>query len=410
MQANNKGDLAQVYEGATRATKIGFKDSFKYILKPLSIFFYHYFIEGIKSVQKDGPTKELEKIINLSYDETIKVMEKCQYDGIRVVATERKLTNEDNKFGKKKSLFRQKRITKYVRRIKSISNLKSHCPRLAKILNINKLIEINEQKQQKQIQSHHNKRYNIYFNKAKQGYMAERIEDIIAYRTKISKDLFKNTTQEAIEEIEKEDMLLNAQQLKELSEKLNSHEIGEIDIEEFKSDYCIHSLPFSAFLGIEDNLEGADIPFGINVDKDDENNKIANIYFESKHLERYSELEFNRIGQMYVYGKDNKNIKFDVDLQDEVMSFKTQVGKEERQTYSALMGKSYVMKKDENECIWTILKNDIVELTEKEKKRNVVDEDIEKYNIFEKLENEITNHSKTIENMEVTITDEKEIN
>lgn len=410
MQANNKGDLAQVYEGATRATKIGFKDSFKYILKPLSIFSYHYFIEGIKSVQKDGPTKELEKLTNLSYDETIRVMEKCQSDGIRVVATERKLASEDNEFGKKKSLFQQKKITQYARKIKAMSNFKSHFPKVAKMLNINKLIEINERKQQKQIESHHNKRYNIYFNKAKQGYMAQRIEDIITYRTKISKDLFKDTTQEALEEVEKEGMALNAQQLKELSEKLNSHEIGEIDIEEFKSDYCIHSLSFSAFIGIEDDLEGADIPFGVNVVKNDEGDKIANIYFESKQLERYSELEFNRIGQIYVYGENNKNVKFDTNSQDEIMSFKTQVGKEERQTYSALMGKSYVMKKDGNECIWTVLKSDIVELAEKEKKRNVVDEDIEKYNIFEKLENEITNHSKTIENMEVTITDEKEIN
>ena len=62
MQASNKNDAAQVYEGATRATKIGLKDSFKYVLKPFSILVYHYFIEGIKAVQKDGPTKELEKI------------------------------------------------------------------------------------------------------------------------------------------------------------------------------------------------------------------------------------------------------------------------------------------------------------------------------------------------------------
>ena len=31
MQASNKNDAAQVYEGATKATKIGLKNSFKYI-------------------------------------------------------------------------------------------------------------------------------------------------------------------------------------------------------------------------------------------------------------------------------------------------------------------------------------------------------------------------------------------
>lgn len=101
MQATNKSDAAQVYEGATRATKTGIKDAFKYLLKPLSIFGYHYFVEGIKAVQKDGPTKELEKLTNLSYDETIRVMQKCQKDGIRVVASERKLSTEDSEFGKR---------------------------------------------------------------------------------------------------------------------------------------------------------------------------------------------------------------------------------------------------------------------------------------------------------------------
>ena len=112
MQATNKSDATQVYEGAERATRVGIKDLFKYILKPFSIFSYHYFVEGIKAVQRDGPTKELEKITNLSYDETIRIMEKCQKDGIRVVASERKLSTENTEFGKKKSLFQQKRITR----------------------------------------------------------------------------------------------------------------------------------------------------------------------------------------------------------------------------------------------------------------------------------------------------------
>ena len=117
MQATNKGDAAQVYEGASRATEKGIKGftkgSIKYVLKPFLIFSYRYFIEGIKAVQNDGPTKELEKITNLSYNETIQVMEKCQKDGVRVVASERKILDRDNEFGKEKSLFQQKRITKY---------------------------------------------------------------------------------------------------------------------------------------------------------------------------------------------------------------------------------------------------------------------------------------------------------
>lgn len=203
MQASNKNDAAQVYEGATKATKIGLKDSFKYVLKPFSIFVYHYFIEGIKAVQKDGPTKELEKITNLSYEETIRIMEKCQKDGVRVVATERKLSAEDSEFSKKKSMYQQKRITKYSRRIKTLSNIKAKYPRVSKFLKLNNLIKSNEAKQKVQIEEHKNKHYNIYFNKSKAGYMGNRIADVIEYRTGISQELFDENTQTAIEEIKK---------------------------------------------------------------------------------------------------------------------------------------------------------------------------------------------------------------
>ena len=411
MQATNKSDATQVYEGVERATKVGTKDFFKYILKPLSIFSYHYFIEGIKAVQKDGPTKELEKITNLSYDETIKVMEKCQKDGIRVVASERKLSAEKNEFGKKKSLFQQKRITRYSRRIKTLSNFKANFPTLAKRLRINKFLSIYEQKQAEQVELHQNNRYNIYFNKSKQSYMNDRIADLIEYRTRISKDLFDENTQVAIEKAKEDGMALNVQQLKDLSEKLHLHEIGEVGIDEFTKDFCIHSMPFSAFMGIQDELDAVEIPYGLRVTIDeDENKQTANVYFENKHLERYSELGFNNVGQIRVYGSDNKNLQWNIKSQDELISFKTKLGEQEKQTYETLSGKNYIMKRTENECIWTVLKTDVKELAEKEKKRNVVNEDLEKHNIFENLEKEVSN-SPTIseeKDMKINIVDEKE--
>ena len=411
MQATNKSDATQVYEGAERATRTGIKDFFKYILKPLSIFSYHYFIEGIKAVQKDGPTKELEKITNLSYEETIRVMEKCQKDGIRVVANERNLSAENTEFGKNKSLSKQMKITRYARRIKKMSDFKAHFPKIAEFININKYISNYEKKQEDQVEAHKNKRYNIYFNKSKQSYMADRIADLIEYRTRISKDLFDSNIQLAIEDVKKDGMTLNSQQLKDLSEKLHLHEIGEVGIEEFTKDYCIHSMPFSAFMSIEDDLEATDIPYGVKVIADDEEKQVANVYFENKHLERYSELGFNTVGQIRVYGSDNKNLQWNIKSQDDIISFKTKVGDEERQTYSTLSGKNYIMKRTENECIWTVLKTDVKELAEKEKKRNVVNEDLEKHNIFEELEKEI-DKSPTItedKDIEINLTDEKEV-
>ena len=69
------------------------------------------------------------------------------------------------------------------------------------------------------------------------------------------------------------------------------------------------------------------------------------------------------------------------------------------------------MKRNENECIWTVLKNDVKELAEKEKKRNVVNEDLEKHNIFEQLEKEVAKSNTITEdkNIEINITDEKEV-
>lgn len=412
MQANNKSDAAQVYEGATRATKIGIKDSFKYILKPLTIFGYHYFVEGIKAVQKDGPTKELEKLTNLSYDETIRIMEKCQKDGVRVVASERKLSSEDSEFGKQKSLYQQKRITRYSRRIKQLSEIKANYPNLAKALHLDKLIKINEDKQHIQIEEHKNKHYNIYFNKSKTGYMADRIADLIQYRTGISEKLFDKNTQAAIEELKKDGMNLNSQQLKRLSEKYKLHKVGEVEISEFKKDYCIHEIPFSAFLNIQDDLEVSRIPYGVKTIVNDDNEKIANIYFENKHLQRYSELSFNSYGKIHVYGNDNKNLQWDIKSQDELISFKTKVGTQEKETYSILSGKNYIMKRQDNECLWTVFKADIKDLAEKEKKRDVLGEQLEKLNIFEQLEKEVNTTPTIPENIkgiEVNFDNEKEV-
>lgn len=414
MQASNKSDATQVYEGAVKSSKTGTKGFFKYLLKPLTIFGYHYFVEGIRAVQKDGPTKELDKLTNLSYDETIRVMEKCQRDGIRVVASERKLDSDNSEFGKKKSMYEQKNITKYARRIKKMSNFKANHPKIAKYIGLNKLIEITEHKQIEQVKNHKEKRFNIYFNKSKAAYMGDRIADILEYRMGVSKELFDKDIKDAIEEIREKGMDLNSQQLRDFSEKYKLHEMGEVEIEEFTNDYCIHELPFASFMNIEDELESTNIPYGVKTITNEDDEKIAHIYFENKHLERYNELGFNTVGQIHVYGKDNKNLQWNIKSKDEIISFTTKTGEQEKQTYEILSGKDYIMKRQENECLWTVLKADLKELAEKEKKRDVVGEDLEKLHTFEELEKSVDNSptiSENIKNIEVNFDNdiEKEV-
>lgn len=406
MQATNKSDATQVYEGAVKSSRTGAKGTLKYILKPLTIFGYHYFIEGIRAVTGDGQTKELEKITNLSYEETIKVMEKCQQDGIRVVATERTLSKENSEFGKKKSLYQQKRITKYARRIKHLSNFKADHPKVAKFLQMDNLIKKNESKQKEEQIKHKNKHYNVYFNKSKRDYMAARIADVIELRTGISQKLFDETTVKAIENLQKEGKVkLNSQQLEEFSKEFKLHELGSVGIEKFKTDYCIHELPFSAYMSIKDELEATDIQYAAKVTNSNDDKEIVNIYMDNSDLERYCELGFNNYGKIRVYGSKNKNLQWSINSQDELVTFTTKIGKDERETYSKLSGKNYVMKRRENECLWTVLKTDLEELVETEKKRDVVGEELEKYHIIDN-NIELTDNSKEIEvNLEV----EKEV-
>ena len=110
---------------------------------------------------------------------------------------------------------------------------------------------------------------------------------------------------------------------------------------------------------------------------------MVNVYFENKHLEKYNQLGFNNLGQLRVYGND-KNIQWDIKSQDELTSFKTRTGNEEKQTYEILSGKNYIMRRQENECLWTVFRNDLKELAEKEKKRDVVKEEIERLHILNK--------------------------
>lgn len=406
MQATNKSDATQVYEGAVKSSRTGTKGALKYILKPLTIFGYHYFIEGIRAVQKDGPTKELEKITNLSYEETIKVMEKCQQDGVRVVATERALSKENSEFGKEKSLYQQKKITKYARRIKQMSNFKADHPKVAKFFHIDSMIKNNESKQKEGQIKHKNKHYNVYFNKSKRDYMSARIADVIELRTGISQKLFDETTQKAIENLDKERKVqLNSQQLEQFSQEFKLHELGNVEPEKFKKDYCIHELPFGAYMSIKDDLEVADIQYGAKVTKDSNDKEIVNIYIDNNDLERYCELGFNNYGKIRVYGSENKNLQWSINSQDELVTFTTKIGKDERETYSKLSGKNYVMKRQDNECLWTVLKTDLEELVETEKKRDMVGEKLEKYHIIEN-NIEIADNTKEIE---VDLEVEKEV-
>ena len=69
------------------------------------------------------------------------------------------------------------------------------------------------------------------------------------------------------------------------------------------------------------------------------------------------------------------------------------------------------MKRQEDECLWTVFKSDLRDLAEKEKKRNVVDEELENLHIFEELEKEMQSSVDITKdnNIEINFDDEKEV-
>lgn len=158
-------------------------------------------------------------------------------------------------------------------------------------------------------------------------------------------------------------------------------------------------------MSIKDDLEVADIQYGAKVTKDSDDKEFVNIYMSNNDLERYCELGFNNYGKIRVYGSENKNLQWSINSQEELVTFTTKIGKEERETYSKLSGKNYIMKRQENECLWTVLKTDLEELVETEKKRDVVGEELEKYQI---LENNIEINDKA-KDINVDLSKEKEV-
>lgn len=374
MQATNKSDATQIYENTIRSSKIVAKDLFKFVIKPLSIFSYRFLLEGIRAVQKDGPTKEIQKITNLNYAETIGIMEKCQRDGIRVAASERKLNSDDNNFGKKKTMFQQLQITKISRRIKGLSNFKVRFPKISKAFFIDNLIRSYKAIENLQIRNHENKRYNIYFNKSKVAYMANKIEDIIELRTGVTSEKFDKETKQALMDMKNDTLDLNSEKLNVLSQKFKINELGSVEVESFDKNYCVHEMPYNSFNIIKNELETSEIEYGLKI-VNSSTGKLAQVYFPTKSMSTYSELGFNENGKIYVYGSD-RNMEWSIGSRDELVSFRTKSGEEEEKTYEILDGKNYVMKKEGEYCHWTILKKDLTAINEEEKKRDIVKEDI----------------------------------
>ena len=129
-----KGDIEQIGRNLQdSAERIGLPALIK-LFKKLFSTVYRQHIEGLQAVKKDGPTAELESMTNLSYDEVIATLKKCQEDGIPISVTEFKKGNEeiDIDFGKRKSLSKMEGMTKVQRDLERYTKFQKTNPNILK--------------------------------------------------------------------------------------------------------------------------------------------------------------------------------------------------------------------------------------------------------------------------------------
>lgn len=395
MQANNKSDVEMLGRSLERPLNDVSRFTIRNLLKAVIAFFnyvinrvYHNRIEGIKAIKLDGPTREIEKITNLSYEEVVKTMEKCQEDGVKVIAYEFKkgTQNVEEEFGKRKSLNKMEQITKANRKLAQLKEFKSKYPSLFPDL-VQQRINKWENEKIAAEKAHEGYRYNLAFNKSRSGYMAERIVDIKNLRLNTLDDFSMQNpeTLEAIELIKKEGFDLNNEQIREFASEFMSN--GDVDLSEFKDDYIVHTVDFKTYSEMYHDLDANEIGYGIQLVKakdDDENKDKVRIYFKSDKLEQYAETGHLNKGVIQSFGKE-KEFSFLHKREEENNMNPKNTEKELVLPAAALKeyalmfrGKDYkISHKDDEHIIVSMSLEDAKEVYETQKKRDPLQEKID---------------------------------
>lgn len=355
--------------------------------------FYKNHLEGIRAVQNDGPTKELEKITNLSYEEMVETMAKCQKDDVAVIASEFKRGYQkdengnyivDDELGNKKSVSKMKSITKANRKIQSYTKFQSKYPNILNGFTNRKIGKWNEV-YEKAINRHEGARYNLIFNKRQVGYMADRIADIKSKRIGITKEEFYNEHPEAKEAVEKaieKGLDLNTEELGEWAKEFVNE--GNTDISNFKDDYLIHTVTMEEYSNIYKDLDNNIIPYGVELNKSiDGKTDTVRVYIHSENLEQYQKAGHLDKGVLQSYGKrDNKTKIYNVTRKEEKETKDIILPRSSMEHYiSMFKGKDFVINlngNNEKNFVARMTLDEAKEVLAYQKKRNPVQEKLDK--------------------------------
>ena len=312
-----KGDIEQIGRNLQdSAERIGLPALIK-LFKKLFSTVYRQHIEGLQAVKKDGPTAELESMTNLSYDEVIATLKKCQEDGIPISVTEFKKGNEeiDIDFGKRKSLSKMEGMTKVQRDLERYTKFQKTNPNILKKYVQNKIDTLKKEKENLTNQ-HEGYRYTIIFNKSRMGYMAERLVDIKNARVGVMEDISKENpkVKEVMELVKDKGLDLNNEQIKDFFGEFMTE--GTVDVSEFKENYFIHTVNIDDYNAMYKDLKNSGIDYAVKFSEvrnpikvDSEVEKKVNIWIKSEEIEDYKNLNFLKQGIIQSVGKKkNTNV------------------------------------------------------------------------------------------------------
>lgn len=418
-----KGDIEQIGRNLQdSAERIGLPALIK-LFKKLFSTVYRQHIEGLQAVKKDGPTAELESMTNLSYDEVIATLKKCQEDGIPISVTEFKKGNEeiDIDFGKRKSLSKMEGMTKVQRDLERYTKFQKTNPNILKKYVQNKIDTLKKEKENLTNQ-HEGYRYTIIFNKSRMGYMAERLVDIKNARVGVMEDISKENpkVKEVMELVKDKGLDLNNEQIKDFFGEFMTE--GTVDVSEFKENYFIHTVNIDDYNAMYKDLKNSGIDYAVKFSEvrnpikvDSEVEKKVNIWIKSEEIEDYKNLNFLKQGIIQSVGKKkNTNVSEQQFKEKKIDEKMTEVIVPKEELYKVIekfKGKDYIIVNNEdNNLTLSINENDLNSVYNYEKKRDVAQEKIDELKKDKNIENDIsinkdTSTSATIENNEVSNSD-----
>lgn len=415
-----KGDIENIGRNLQdSAERIGIPALIK-LLKKLFSKVYRQHIEGLQAVKKDGPTAELESMTNLSYDEVIATLKKCQEDGIPISVTEFKKGNEetDIDFGKRKSLSKMEGMTKVQRDLESYTKFQKSNPNILKKYVQNKIDTLEKEKENLTNQ-HEGYRYTVIFNKSRMGYMAERLVDIKNARVGVMEAISKENpkVKEVMELVKDKGLDLNNEQIKEFFGEFMSE--GNVDVSEFKEDYFIHTVNIDDYNAMYKDLKNSGIDYAVKFSEvrnpmkiDSEVEKKVNIWIKSEEIDDYKNLDFLKQGIIQSVGKKKNSKVIEQPFEEKEFNEKmTEVIIPKEELYKVIekfKGKEYiVVNNEDNTLTLSINERDLNSVYNYEKKRDVAQEKIDELKKDKNIENDIsidkdTSTSATVENSEVS--------